>query len=193
MNGGDILTLWPAVIGPSSRMIPGKIVRFLEQNANMAFAGFRDRHLVPCGSRVSAWRVHPDRHTITVSLPPPVVHRVIEAMEDNGQFALTVEEHPTHETYQLKGRYVGRRGVEAEDLALVTRARERLARTFRMYIPEGIPVDFVMRIMFPDPEIALDVEIDEVFLQTPGPGAGARLYPPVEPEPAEPGANTHVR
>ena len=39
-------------------MIPGKIVRFLEQHANLAFAGTRDRDRVPYGHRVSGWHVN---------------------------------------------------------------------------------------------------------------------------------------
>jgi hypothetical protein len=79
-------------------MIPGKIVRFLEQHANMGFAGTRDRDLVPSGCRVSAWRVNPDGHTMTLFIPAPLVERVIASLEENGQLAVTVEEHPTHET-----------------------------------------------------------------------------------------------
>jgi hypothetical protein len=174
-------------------MIPAKILRFLEQHANMAFAGIRDRNLVPCGTRVSAWTVHPDGRTMTVCLPPPLVDRVVAALEENGQVALTLEEHPTHETYQLKGRYLRRRPVGAEDLALVARLRERLARTYQRHIPDGIDMSWAMAIVVPDPDVAVDVEIHEVYLQTPGPGAGARLYPPVEPEAVGEGATVRAR
>ena len=120
-------------------MIPGKIVRFLEQHANMGFAGTRDRDLVPFGCRVSAWRVHPDGHTMTLFIPEPLVDRVIASLEENGQLAVTVQEHPTHETYQLKGKYVSHRGVEADDVSLVARFRERLVRSIRSEIPPGVP------------------------------------------------------
>jgi hypothetical protein len=162
-------------------VLPGKIVRFLEQHANMGFAGTRDRDLVPCGCRVSGWRVHADGHTMTLFIPEPLVDRVIASLEENGQFAVTVEEHPTHETYQLKGTYVSHRAVEADDLPLVTRFRERLVRSIRSTIPPGVPEAFVGALAVPDPAIAIDVDIREVYLQTPGPGAGARIHPPPEP------------
>lgn len=164
-------------------MIPGKIVRFLEQHANMGFAGTRDRDLVPSGCRVSAWRVHPDGQTMTLFIPEPLVDRLIASLEDNGQLAVTIEEHPTHETYQLKGKYVSRRAVQADDLPLVARFRERFVRSIRPEIPPGVPEAVVGAFRVPDPAVAIDVDVREVYLQTPGPGAGGRLYPP--PESAE--------
>ena len=161
-------------------MIPGKIVRFLEQHANMGFAGTRDRDLVPFGCRVSAWRVHPDGHTMTLFIPEPLVERVIASLQENGQLAVTVQEHPTHETYQLKGKYVSHRTVDADDLPLVARFRERLVRSIRSEIPPGVPEALVGGFAVPDPVVAVDVDIREVYLQTPGPGAGGRLYPPPE-------------
>jgi hypothetical protein len=159
-------------------MIPGKIVRFLEQHANTGFAGARDRDLVPCGCRVSAWRVHPDARTMTLFIPEPMVARVIASLEDNGQLAVTIGEHPTHETYQLKGRYLGHRGAEADDLPLVARFRERFVRSIRSGIPPGVPETYVGAAAVPDPVVVVDMDVHEVYLQTPGPGAGGRLYPP---------------
>ena len=169
-------------------MIPGKIVRFLEQHANMGFAGTRDRDLVPCGSRVSAWHVHPDGHTMTLLIPEPLVVRVIASLEENGQLAVTIGEHPTHETYQLKGIYVGHRTVAADDLPLVARFRERFVRSIRSEIPPGVPESFVGAAAVPEPAVAVDMDVREVYLQTPGPGAGGRLYPPPDPEHSAVGA-----
>jgi hypothetical protein len=159
-------------------MLPARIVRFLEQHANQAFAGTRDRNLVPCGSRVSAWRLHPDQQTLTVCLPDPLADRLIGSLEENGQFAMTVEEHPTHETYQLKGRYLRHRPIAPDDLALVARIRDRFGRSIRHEIPAGMPEAYVVGIAVPTPTVAVDVDVREVYLQTPGPGAGSRIHPP---------------
>ena len=166
-------------------MIPGKIVRFLEQHATTAVAGIRDRNLVPAGCRVSAWHIHADGKTITLLIPDPLSDRVLAALEDNGHIAIPIGEQQTHETYQLKGRYMKHRAVEPGDLALLNRIRERHLRGIRAEIPEGVPESYVMMIAVPVPVVAVDVDVSEVFLQTPGPGAGARLYPPAEPVDAE--------
>jgi hypothetical protein len=162
-------------------MIPGKIVRFLEQHANIAVAGIRDANLAPAGCRLSGWHLQPDGHTMTVLIAPPATDRVIAALEENGQIAVTVGENQTHETYQLKGRFVRHRPVEAGDLPFVARVRERYLRAIRPEIPEGVPDAYVIAVAVPDPVVAVDVDVSEVYVQTPGPGAGSRLYPPVEP------------
>jgi hypothetical protein len=175
-------------------MIPGKIVRFLEQYANVGVAGIRDANLVPAGCRVSGWHLHSNGQTITLLIPPPATDRLIAALEDNGHIAVTVGENQTHETYQLKGRYLTHRTIEPGDAPFVARVRERYLRAIRSEIPEGIPEAYVMAVAVPDPAVAVDVDISEVYVQTPGPGAGSRLYPPVEP-PAhdQPGATPASR
>src|SRR6187402_2921836 len=52
-------------------MIPGKIVRFVEQQANTALAGTRDRNLVPSGHRVSGWQFDAEGRTLTAFIPDP--------------------------------------------------------------------------------------------------------------------------
>ena len=37
-----------------------------------------------------------------------------------------------------------------------------------------------LKASIPQPSLAVEFEVDEVFLQTPGPGAGTRLVPPAE-------------
>jgi len=159
-------------------MIPGKIVRFLEQYANVAFAGTRDRALVPHGHRVSGWHVGAGGRTLTVLVPEPFTAHLVESLEDNGQLAVTVEEFPSHETYQFKGRYLRHRPLQQEDVEIVDRIRERLVRSLRpIYsdVPEHLLNAFVVK-----PSLAVEFEVVEIYLQTPGPGAGARIVPPVE-------------
>ena len=159
-------------------MIPGKIVRFLEQYANVAFAGTRDRDLVPHGHRVSGWHVGAGGRTLTVLIPEPFTAHLVESLEDNGQLAVTVEEFPSHETYQFKGRYLCHRPFQQEDVEIVNRIRERFARNVRpIYsdVPESLFKAFVGK-----PCLAVELEVLEIYLQTPGPGAGTRLVPPAE-------------
>jgi hypothetical protein len=158
-------------------MIPGKIVRFLEQYANVAFAGTRDRDLVPHGHRVCGWRVGADQRTMTALVPEAYTPGLVESLRQNGELALTVEEFPSHETYQFKGAYLRDRGVLRDDVEIVDRIRGRFAKSVRP-IFAGAPED-VLRAFVAMPSLAVEFEVLEIFLQTPGPGAGARLIPPV--------------
>lgn len=159
-------------------MIPGKLVRFLEQYANVAFAGIRDRDLVPFGHRVCGWRVGSDQRTMTVLFPDQFTDRLLELLQQNGELAVTVEQFPSHETYQFKGRYVRHRKALEDDLDAVDRIRGRWVKSMRpIYAdqPEDVLKAFVL-----SPVLAVDVEVSEIYVQTPGPGAGARLIPPAD-------------
>ena len=156
-------------------MIPGKLVRFLEEHANVAMAGTRNRDLVPYGHRVSGWRIGADGRTVTALISEQFTARLVESLEDNGELALTVEEYPSHETYQLKGRYLRHRPLEPEDLEVIERIRGRFAKSLRPLYPEA--PDDLLRAFTLKPRLAVEFEVREIYLQTPGPGAGARLVP----------------
>ena len=157
-------------------MIPGKIVRFLEHYANLAFAGTRNAELVPSGHRVSGWRLDGDGHTLTALVSEQFTDHLVESLEANGEFALTVEEFPSHETYQFKGRYRTHRPLQPEDHEVVDRIRERFAKSVRRVEPNA--PDHVLKAFILPPVLAVEFDVREIFLQTPGPGAGTRLVPP---------------
>lgn len=159
-------------------LIPGKLVRFLEQYANVAFAGIRNGDLVPFGHRVCGWRVGSDQRTMTILFPDQFTHRLVESLQQNGELAVTVEEFPSHETYQFKGRYLRHREALQDDVEAVNRVRGRFVKSMRpIYfdVPEDVLKAFVL-----SPALAVDFEVSEIYLQTPGPGAGTRLVPLVD-------------
>lgn len=159
-------------------VIPGKIIRFLDQHANVAFAGLRDRDLVPFGHRVSGWSVGADQRTLTIYFPGDFTERLLGLLLENGELAVTVEESGSNETYQFKGRYRHHREMQENDFEVVDRVRRRFVRSLKeMYshAPEDVLKAFVSA-----PSLAVEFEVLEVYLQTPGPGAGTRLIPPAE-------------
>ena len=94
------------------------------------------------------------------------------------ELALTVEDFPAHETYQFKGRYVRHRPMQRDDIDIVDRIRERFMKSMRTVfpvVPEGIVGAFISK-----PALAVEFEVSEIYVQTPGPGAGARIVPPAE-------------
>jgi hypothetical protein len=159
-------------------VIPGKLVRFLEHYANVAFAGIRDGDLVPFGHRVSGWQVGADQRTMTILFPDEFVEKLLESLQHNGQMAVTVEEFPSHETYQFKGRYLRHRGLQDGDAEIAERVRRRFVKSLKPNYPHA-PED-VLRAFVSPPSLAVELEVLEIYLQTPGPGAGTRLIPPME-------------
>lgn len=167
-------------------MIPGKLVRFLEEQANVGFAGTRDRDLVPHTHRVTGWLVGDDRASLTALVPGAFTDCLLDSLEDNGRFALTIEQYPSHETYQFKCGYAGSRPAQPADLEPVRAARRRFVHDLRTFFPEA-PEASIAGYM-PDPALAVHLRVEEIYLQTPGPGAGMRLVPPAEPRAAAPAA-----
>jgi hypothetical protein len=156
-------------------MNPARLVKFLEEHANVAMAGTRDRDLVPYGHRVSGWRIGADARTVTALISKRFTDRLVESLEDNRELALTVEEYPSHETYQLKGRYLRHRPLEPEDLEAIERIRGRFAKSLRSIYPEA--PEAILKAFTLMPQLAVEFEVAEIYLQTPGPRAGSRLVP----------------
>ena len=139
----------------------------------------RDSDLVPFGHRVSGWQLGADQRTMTLLLPGDFTERVVELVRQNGEMAVTVEAIPTHETYQFKGRYLRHRATQRVDGEVVDRIRQRFVKSIKT-VPYSPPEERVMAFVS-SPALAIEFEVLEVYLQTPGPGAGTRLTPPVEP------------
>ena len=155
-------------------MIPGKIASFLEQRANVASCGTRDRDLVPHVHRVSGWRVGPERETMELFVPELFTEHLLASLQDNGRIAVTIEEVQSHETYQLKGSYLGQRPPAADDLSVHEQCRERFVRSLRSFM--NLPDD-VLRAFILKPHVVVSFKVEEIYLQTPGPGAGSRMVP----------------
>jgi len=159
-------------------VIPGKLVRFLEQYANAAFAGTRDRDLVPYGHRVCGWRVGADQRTMTILFSDKFRDRLVESLQQNGELAVTIEEFPSHETYQFKGRYLRCRETIPDDAEVADRVRRRFVKSMRpIYVDQP---EAALKAFVPEPALAVEFEVTEIYLQTPGPGAGSRLVPPTD-------------
>jgi hypothetical protein len=158
-------------------MIPVKIIRFLAERANIGFAGTRDASLVPLGHRVSAWQVDAAGRAVSAFIRPFWEARFVESLRDNGSIALTIGEITTHETYQIKGQYLSHRPIQRAEVEIVDRVRERLAKALLAQYQDELVVPFV-KASIPTPTLIVAVEVNEVFVQTPGPGAGERIAPP---------------
>lgn len=158
-------------------MIPGRILTFLDDEATVAVSGTRDANLIPHIHYVSGWIVEEDRQTIRCSIPEGHTDFLRPSLEDNRQFALTVERIGSHETYQFKGSYRSFAEPGEADIAAHHRIRDRFAATVSCLF--GYPEE-LCRAYIPPPKVVVRFAVREIFLQTPGPGAGHRLVPPEE-------------
>jgi hypothetical protein len=156
-------------------MIPGMILNFLQDRGAIAVSGTRDAHRVPHAHYVSGWEVEPDQQTIRCSINRVYLDDLFSSLEDNRQFSLTVEQIGTHETYQFKGNYAGQADPNDADFAAHQRITERFAKAVSALF--GLS-ERDCRAFISSPSVIVRFTVREIFLQTPGPGAGRRVSPP---------------
>ena len=154
-------------------MIPDRVVQLLHGPAFMQ-VGTRDAHLRPAHAWVIGAVVHADRQTVTFFVPESRSARVLSDLQDNGRVALGLG-LASHEAYQLKGTYVSSRPTGAEDIALQERYRtEWLAAALQAGYPDEIARPLIRGFAY-RPGVAVTFRVKEIFLQTPGPGAGNKM------------------
>lgn len=156
-------------------MIPGMILKFLQDRGTIAVGSTRDANRVPHVHYVSGWDVEPDRQTIRCSVNRVYLDHLVNSLEDNGQFSLTVEQIGTHETYQFKGSYAGSAEPNDSDFSAHRQMAERFAKSVSLLF--GLPEE-ECRAFISRPSVVVRFTVKEIFLQTPGPGAGHRVFPP---------------
>jgi hypothetical protein len=162
-----------AAQGAAPIQIPGVILEFLNR-ATVAVVGTRDAHRVPHVHRVSGWRVEPGREVIACSIPAAFTRHLMESLEDNGQVSMTVEEVGPHETYQFKGVFEDAQPSTTADRQAADHVRERFGRV----VPPWLGVTEAASLAFGmPPQVTVRFRVQEIYVQTPGPGAGRRLVP----------------
>jgi len=154
-------------------MIPDRVVEVLHGPAFMQ-VGTRDEALRPAHTFAVGAVVHEDRQTVTVFVPTARSGRVLRDLTGNGRIALGVS-LASHEAYQLKGTYVSSRPTDDAERARQEAYRAALlASTLEAGYPEAIARPLTQGFAY-TPGVAITFRAEEVFLQTPGPGAGTLL------------------
>jgi hypothetical protein len=154
-------------------MIPDRVIKALEGPAFLQVAT-RDRTLMPMHVIAVGGVVHDDRQTVTVFVPTARAERMLPNLLDNGRVALGIG-MASHEAYQIKGTFVASRPTDDADRARQETYRAALfASALDAGYPEAIARPFTLGFAYV-PGTAITFRAEEIYLQTPGPDAGARL------------------
>ena len=159
----------PEAGGP---MIPDRVVEVLSGPAIM-FAGTRDAGLRGAHTSGVGAVVHDDRRTVTFFVAESCAGRLLSDLRDNGRIAFDFG-WLSHEAYQIKGTYLSSRQATDEDRARQEVYRAKLLAAYRKIFPEEMARPLALGFSY-HPGVAVTFLVDEVFVQTPGPGAGARI------------------
>jgi hypothetical protein len=131
------------------------------------FVGTVDRVGRPDVVRVFGVKVHDDRRTLRVLLAAPWSSQVVANVRDGGWVALSFTEPTTYESFQAKGRVQGIEEPTDEDRALAERHRREFAKSVISVGVRESARSYACR-----PVVAITFEVQQLFCQTPGPGAG---------------------
>lgn len=159
---------------PASAPLPQE--RLVELSEHLAsgvvmYVGTRSRDLFPESVFAMGARVDCEKGVVTVFLPGATSASTLENLQDNGQIAVALTRPSDHKSLQIKGRALAVRDGTASDRDLQSVHRAALTEQFASV---GIPRGLTRRIGW-WPSVAVDIELQEIFAQTPGPRAGERV------------------
>lgn len=154
-------------------MIPDRVVEVLH-GPTWIQIGSRDEALRPAHTVAVGAVVHDDRQTVTVFVPTARSGRVLRDLTGNGRIAVGLA-LASHESYQLKGTYISSRPTDDTDRACQEARRAALLESaLEAGYPEAIARPLALGLAI-TPGVAITFRAEQVFLQTPGPGAGTLL------------------
>ena len=151
-------------------MIPRQVFDLLQTGVSVV-VGTRDASLMPESTRAWGIRVGEDRASVTVFLTEAVSRKTLQNLRENGQVAISCARPTDHQAWQLKGRVRTIRPADQRDY-------ESSRRWHRDFLGEliavGVPAE-LGEAWITEPSLAVDIEVTDVFAQTPGPGAGEKV------------------
>jgi Pyridoxamine 5'-phosphate oxidase len=150
-------------------MLSGEKVRQVLSDGVSVIVGSASPQGRPSCCRAVGLVVDPDAQGITVYVPVITSSEVIADVATTGQVAIVCSNPIDHATVQLKGRRRLVRVAAPEELPVIRDLAEHFAETVEVL---GLPKRFGSSLTH-WPAFAVEVDVDAVFEQTPGPRAGS--------------------
>lgn len=151
-------------------MIPEKFVDFAH-GPRLLFFGSRNAKLRPTATWAFGVLADGDKGTITAFVPEIEGAQTFENLAENGRASLVISDPPTHETYQFKGQHRETRPcTEADYTVQEIYISKLIAQLGPIGYGEHVWGPFVKK-----PAMAVTFEVEDIFVQTPGPGAGDKI------------------
>jgi hypothetical protein len=147
-----------------------RILRAFEAGTTVVMASVDPRNAPSC-CRAIALATSDGAATVTVYVPLATSHDVLRNIATTRRVAITSTNPLDHCSTQLKGVSLDARLAREDEAAFVRARRDAFADSLDAI---GIPRRVTQNVNC-WPSFAVTVRVDEIFDQTPGPNAGARL------------------
>ena len=151
-------------------VIDDELRAFLEADVS-ALVATRNRSMVPDSVRAWGPKVAGDGRSVELFVDRPASTVTVANLRDNGRVAVCLSNIVTNRSVQLKGRCVELGDPQAEDWQWLDRHRQAFTETCSML---GFPAD-VVRNMWSTQVVKIRFIPEDMYDQTPGPGAGKAL------------------
>lgn len=126
---------------------------------------------VPATCRGIAMSAAPDLQTVTVYLPATTAHETLANIATTRRMAVAASHPLSHSTVQIKGVTRGVKMAGPADEPFVTAQWQQFTDVLAEL---GLPRRVTHRVVH-WPAFAIELSVEQVFDQTPGPNAGAPL------------------
>ncbi len=146
-----------------------ELVEFLESGGVSLNLGTRDGQRMPECTRFVGLRVDAGRSRVTLYLPAATSARAVANLEDNGEAAFIASVPSTLRTLQVKGAVMAVRDALPEERSIVDAYMDAFVEELATV---GMPRRLARRFTH-WPCKAVEMRVRDVYVQTPGPGAGA--------------------
>jgi len=151
-------------------MLPPSMVDLLQTGVSVV-VGTRDAALMPECTRAWGIRIGEDRRTVTIFLTEAISPQTLKNLRENGLVAVSCTRPTDHVACQLKGRVRNIRPADQRD-------RKRSRDWHREFVEEivaiGVPAE-TGQAWITEPDLAVEIDVTDVFQQTPGPGTGEKI------------------
>jgi hypothetical protein len=150
-------------------IVPDPIVQFL-QGPVVSYVGTRNEKLRPHVQGTAGSFGASGSDTVTFFLPEVESEQTLDNLRRNGQLSFTVADGPTHQSFQLKGRFKAARAGTAAEAARQAAYIAALTVRLRPMLPDEAIMGFIFT-----PFLAVTFQVESIWDQTPGPKAGGRV------------------
>jgi len=151
-------------------IIPSEVIESLQGGLSLLVASCGPDGRPAC-TRGVGLRIWPDRQHVTLFLATKTAKPVSEQLQLRPSVAFVISRPSDYRTVQMKGTALTVRDALDTDRTFVSECVHAFAE---LVDGLGVPRQIALRVAH-WPCLAIDVEVREIFLQTPGPGAGAPL------------------